>query len=145
MDIFGETWTDHAKKIKENWKSKIKPEDTVILPGDFSWALALEDTYQDFEFLNNLPGKKIMLKGNHDYWWNSLTKLKKYLNENNFQNIEFLQNNSFEADGKIIARNKTMEYIKHRRKRPKNNKQRTNKTRTINPRRNKKIPEKTKK
>lgn len=58
MDIFGENWTDHAKKIKENWKNKIKREDTVILPGDFSWAMALDDTYEDFEFLDSLPRKK---------------------------------------------------------------------------------------
>ena len=116
MDIFGENWTDHAKKIKENWMKKINKEDTVILPGDFSWAMALEDTYQDFKFLNDLPGKKIMLKGNHDYWWNSLAKLQKFLNQNNFQNIEFLHNNAFEIDKKIIARNKTMEHIGSRRK-----------------------------
>ena len=93
MDIFG--WGNHAEKIKQNWRENVKPEDTVILPGDFSWAMALEETYQDFQFLNELPGRKILSKGNHDYWWNTITKMKKYLLENGFDTIDFLQNNSY--------------------------------------------------
>ena len=103
MDIFGNNWTNHEEKIKEDWINKVKDEDLVLLPGDFSWAMNLEDTYKDFEYLNNLPGKKIMLKGNHDYWWNSLTKLNNFLKENCFNNIDFLHNNSYEFDGRIIA------------------------------------------
>ena len=103
MDIFGNNWENHAEKIRNNWIEKVKPEDTVILPGDFSWATYLEDTKADFEFLNSLPGKKIMSKGNHDYWWTTVTKMKKYLKENNFENIDFLYNNSFLIEDKIIA------------------------------------------
>ena len=103
MDIFGGNWTNHEAKIKEDWTSKVKNDDLVLLPGDFSWAMNLEDTYRDFEYLNNLPGKKLMLKGNHDYWWNSITKLNKFLEENNFKNIEFLYNNAYEFEDKIIA------------------------------------------
>ncbi len=103
MDIFGENWEDHSEKIREDWISKIKEEDLVLLPGDFSWSMQLKNTYKDFEYLNSLPGKKIMLKGNHDYWWTTLASMKRYLEENNFKNIEFLQNNSFEYEGKIIA------------------------------------------
>ena len=103
MDIFGGNWTNHEMKIKEDWMKNVKEKDLVLLPGDFSWAMALEDTYKDFEYLNSLPGKKIMLKGNHDYWWNSLKKLNEYLEQNNFKNIEFLYNNSYEFDGKIIC------------------------------------------
>ena len=66
MDIFGIQWENHAEKIKGNWISKVKQTDTVILPGDFSWATYLEETYEDFKFLNDLPGKKILSKGNHD-------------------------------------------------------------------------------
>ncbi len=103
MNIFGENWEKHYEKIKENWLRKVKDEDTVILPGDFSWATYLEESEKDFEFLNNLPGKKILLKGNHDYWWTTVTKMKKFLEEKNFQNIDFLYNNSFLIENKIIA------------------------------------------
>ena len=101
MDIFG--WGNHSEKIKKNWLEKVKNEDTVILPGDFSWATYLQDTYKDFEYLNNLPGKKILSKGNHDYWWTTVTSMKKYLKQNNFENIDFLYNNSFFVEDKIIV------------------------------------------
>ena len=103
MDIFGNNWENHAEKIKLNWLEKVKKEDTVILPGDFSWATYLEDTYKDFEFLNSLPGNKIMSKGNHDYWWATVTSMKKYLRENDFNNIEFLYNNAYLVENKIIV------------------------------------------
>lgn len=103
MDIFGYNWENHAERIKNNWIKKVKEEDTVILPGDFSWATYLEDTYKDFEYLNSLPGKKIMSKGNHDYWWTTLTSMRKYLKENNFENIDFLYNNSYFIENKIIV------------------------------------------
>lgn len=101
MDIFG--WGNHADKVKENWKNQITENDTVILPGDFSWAMSLEDSYKDFEFLNSLPGSKILLKGNHDYWWNSVTKMNNFIKQNNFENIFFLHNNSFCVENKIIV------------------------------------------
>lgn len=103
MDIFGTGWQGYTEKIKENWNQKVKPEDTVILAGDFSWATYLEETYKDFEYLCALPGKKIMLKGNHDYWWTTVTSMKKYLEDNNFNNIDFLYNNSFLIENKIIV------------------------------------------
>ena len=103
MDIFGIKWENHAEKIKNNWIEKVKDNDTVILPGDFSWATYLEETYNDFKYLNSLPGKKILLKGNHDYWWTTVTSMKRYLKENNFENIDFLFNNSFLIENKIIA------------------------------------------
>lgn len=103
MDIFGFNWENHAEKIKENWINKVKPEDVVILPGDFSWATYLEETYKDFEYLCSLPGKKIMSKGNHDYWWTTLTSMRKYLHENGFENIDFLYNNSYLVENKIIV------------------------------------------
>lgn len=101
MDIFG--WKDYESKIKENWNSKVKENDLVILGGDFSWSMDLEDTYKDFEFIHNLPGKKILIKGNHDYWWGTLTKMKKYINEIGFNDINFLYNNSYEFEGKLIC------------------------------------------
>lgn len=103
MDIFGGNWEGYTDKLKEDWGIKVKPEDTVILAGDFSWATYLEDAYKDFEFINNLPGKKILLKGNHDYWWTTLKSMREYLQENSFENIDFLYNNSFLVEDKVIV------------------------------------------
>ena len=103
MDVFGKTWEEHTEKIKQNWINKVTDNDLVILPGDFSWSTYLEDTYMDFKYLNSMPGKKILLKGNHDYWWTSLKKMREYLKENDFTNIDFLYNNSYEFEDKIIA------------------------------------------
>ena len=103
MDIFGVNWENHAEKIKEDWLKKVSDNDLVLLPGDFSWAMYLEDTYQDFEYLNSLPGKKLLLKGNHDYWWTTLKKMREYLKKNNFKNIDFIYNNSYLFEDKIIA------------------------------------------
>lgn len=103
MDIFGENWENHEKKIEDNWRKKVTEKDLVILPGDFSWAMKLEDTFQDFQYLNSLPGKKLLLKGNHDYWWNTLTKMRNYLKENNFENIDFIQNNYYEYENTVIT------------------------------------------
>ena len=103
MNIFGDNWNNHTEKIKQSWEKNVKPEDTVILAGDFSWATYLEDAKLDFTYINNLPGRKILLKGNHDYWWTTVTHMKNFLQENNFQNIDFLYNNSYCIDNKLIV------------------------------------------
>ncbi len=103
MDIFGNNWGNHSEKIRKDWESKVKEEDLVLLPGDFSWETYLKDTYEDFSFLNNLPGKKLLLKGNHDYWWTTVTSMRKFLMENDFKNIDFIYNNSYEYDGYVIT------------------------------------------
>ena len=103
MNIFGDNWNGHADKIRKNWIEKVNKEDFVVLPGDFSWAMYLKDTYKDFEYLEKLPGNKILLKGNHDYWWSGLSKMNEYLKENNFNNINFLYNNSYLVEDKIIV------------------------------------------
>lgn len=103
MEVFGDNWYNYEEKIENNWKENVKEEDIVILPGDFSWAMYLEDTIKDFQFINNLPGKKILLKGNHDYWWTTNTNMRKFLSENNIKNIDFLYNNSYEFENKIIV------------------------------------------
>ena len=101
MDIFG--WGDHISIIEKDWKEKVKEDDTVILAGDFSWATYLEDTKMDFEYINKLPGKKILLEGNHDYWWNTLSKMRTFIDENKFSNIDFLRNNGYLIEDKIIV------------------------------------------
>ena len=103
MNIFGNNWDNHEEKIKNDWIKKVKQEDTVMLIGDFSWAMKIEDAYLDFKYIEQLPGKKILLKGNHDYWWTTITSMKKYLKENNFKTIDFLYNNSFEIEDKIFV------------------------------------------
>ena len=103
MSIFGDNWENHANKIKNNWKNKVTNNDYVILPGDFSWAMHLKETYKDFQYLNELPGKKILLKGNHDYWWTTLKNMREFVKENNFENIDFLYNNSYLVEDKIIV------------------------------------------
>lgn len=103
MDIFGEHWAGHEEKIRKSWIESVKEEDLVILPGDFSWETYLVDTKLDFDYLNSLTGKKLLLKGNHDYWWTTVTSMKTFLKENNYTNIDFLYNNSYEFDNKIIC------------------------------------------
>jgi len=102
MDIFGVNWENHHEKIADDWKNKVKDTDLVVLPGDFSWAMDLSNTYDDFEYLKSLPGKKLLLKGNHDYWWGTLSKNRNFIKENEFGDIDFIQNNSYLFDDKII-------------------------------------------
>lgn len=101
MDIFG--WNDYEEKISQDWRTNVKEEDLVLLAGDFSWEMKLENTYKDFQFINNLPGKKLLLKGNHDLWWTTLKRMREFLNEKEFNNIDFIYNNSYEFENYIIA------------------------------------------
>lgn len=103
MNIFGDNWENHEQKIKQDWLEKVTKEDLVILPGDFSWAMNLEDAYLDFAYLNCLPGKKLLLKGNHDYWWTTLTKMRAFLQEHDFKNIDFIYNNSYLYENTILT------------------------------------------
>ena len=84
MDIFS-GWTDYTKRLRNNWQKIVSAEDTVIIPGDFSWALKLEDTLPDFEYLNKLNGNKILLKGYHDFWWSTASKINSFLADNKFE------------------------------------------------------------
>lgn len=102
MDIFGERWGNHTEKIRENWQQIVKEDDFVIMPGDFSWGTYLSQTEADFKFIDGLPGKKIMLKGNHDYWWETVTKMKNFLDSIGVQGVDFLHNNSFAIGDKVF-------------------------------------------
>ncbi len=90
MDIFGDKWKNHSDKIKKNWLSKITEEDTVLIAGDISWSLKEQDSRYDLDWVNELPGEKIISKGNHDYWWGSISKLN-----NMYEKTKFLQNNFY--------------------------------------------------
>lgn len=103
MDIFGSEWDHYVDRLQENWQNTVRPDDTVVLPGDFSWATYLSESQADFEFLNRLNGIKILLKGNHDYWWTTKNKLDTFIEEKGYHNIHFLQNNSYLYKGKAIC------------------------------------------
>jgi predicted phosphohydrolase len=99
MDIFGEAWRDHARRMAEAWDSVVKPEDTVLLPGDISWAKKLEEATRDLEWIGVRPGRKLLLRGNHDSWWSSLAKVRRALPEG----CEALQNNSFLVNEWVVV------------------------------------------
>ena len=94
MDVFGETWRDHPEKIKQGF-SALGEDDTCVLCGDLSWGMSLEEAKEDFRFIHELPGKKILLKGNHDYWWRTATKARAFFQENGFDTLDILHNNCF--------------------------------------------------
>lgn len=98
MDIFGDNWNNHHEKIKKNWESKITEEDTVLIAGDISWSINMEEGLEDLKWIHNLPGKKILIKGNHDYWWTSISKLN-----NLYEDMNFIQNNFFKYEGYAIC------------------------------------------
>ena len=102
MDVF-RGWENYVERLKANWTRLIKDSDTVVIPGDISWALKLEETKEDFAFLNSLPGKKIILKGNHDLWWSTSKKLTQFLEENNFSTISFVFNNAVVVEDKAVC------------------------------------------
>lgn len=102
MDIFGGAWVGYMDKLKEGL-SVVGSEDTLVLMGDLSWALGLEDAKADFSWINEIPGRKIILKGNHDYWWSTVRKFEAFCQENGFENFHILHNNHFEYDGIAIC------------------------------------------
>ena len=102
MNIF-RGWDNHTERIEANWRRLVRDEDTVILPGDFSWSLKLADTAPDFAFLHALPGKKLILKGNHDLWWSTSKKINDFLSENGFDSIKTIFNNCSVAEGRAIC------------------------------------------
>lgn len=103
MDVFGARWENHAEKLDAAWREIVSENDTVIIPGDVSWAMTLDEAVEDFSFINSLPGKKIILKGNHDYWWQSMKKLGEFCELHSFSTLSFLHNTAVEAEGFIIC------------------------------------------
>ena len=92
MDVFGGGWTGYVEKLVQGF-ADVQPEDTVVLCGDLSWGMSLPEAKEDFAFLNALPGRKLVLKGNHDYWWTTASKMKKFFEENGFTTFDILHNN----------------------------------------------------
>ena len=102
MDIFGGAWVKYMEKLEESIQI-IRPDDTTVLLGDLSWALDLTEAKADFAWIDRIPGRKIILKGNHDYWWSTATKFYKFCEENGFSNHFILNNNHYEYDGWAIC------------------------------------------
>lgn len=103
MDVFGTSWENYMERLRLNWNDIVKTNDTVIIGGDVSWATYLGECEKDFGYIHSLNGKKIILKGNHDYWWESISKLNNYVSSNGFESISFLYNNSYNIDGIAIC------------------------------------------
>ncbi|HZJ83796.1 MAG TPA: metallophosphoesterase [Clostridia bacterium] len=99
MDIFGSHWENHWDKIKKNWLNIVEADDIVLIPGDISWAMHLEEALEDLEDIGNLPGKKIMIKGNHDYWWSSISRIRNVLHDSIFA----IQNDSLYLEPLSLA------------------------------------------
>ena len=102
MDIF-RGWTDYTERLQKNWNAVVGEGDSVVVPGDISWAMSFEQAEKDFQFLNSLNGTKYILKGNHDYWWNTMSKMTKFLDENGFDTIKIVHNNAFSVEGFAIG------------------------------------------
>ena len=103
MEVFGKRWDNYIKRIENNWRRLVTNEDTVIIPGDVSWALSLDEALSDLKFIDSLPGKKILGKGNHDFWWATMKKHREFFDKNGIETIDFLFNNAHETEDFIIA------------------------------------------
>lgn len=103
MEIFGARWSGYVSKLERNWRAVIGEKDTVVIPGDISWALCPEEAEADLRFLDALPGKKILGKGNHDFWWSTMRKQNALCERLGLHTLSFLFNNAYEADGYILT------------------------------------------
>lgn len=102
MDVFP-GWDHYTDRIAENWQKLVTPEDTVVIAGDISWAMDIRETIKDFSFINALSGRKLLLKGNHDYWWTTRGKMDRFLAESGFDTMSILHNNYYTADGTALC------------------------------------------
>ncbi len=103
MEVFGSGWDNYINRIYENWHSLVDEEDTVLIGGDISWEMHLADCRKDFEFINNLPGRKLLFKGNHDFWWESMSKMEAFLADNGFTTLSFVNNNAVICEDCLIT------------------------------------------
>ena len=103
MDVFGNRWQDYANKLDKGWRSVITDKDTVVIAGDVSWGISLEEAKKDLLYIDSLPGQKIISKGNHDYWWSTAAKINAFFEENNITSIRTMHNNAFVIDDVTIC------------------------------------------
>ena len=103
MDIFGPRWERHTERIYEQWTDTVRAEDTVVVAGDLSWGMGIAEAEEDLRFLDALPGRKIVLKGNHDYWWMTMKKLREFRERIGLKTVSFLYNNAFAAEEFVLC------------------------------------------
>ncbi|MBR3141897.1 MAG: metallophosphoesterase, partial [Clostridiales bacterium] len=96
-------WDNYVSRIKENWEAVVTDEDTVLIPGDISWATYVDHAEEDFRFISELPGRKLLSRGNHDYWWTTMKKMEEFFEQKGFNNLEFIRTNVAEAEGCLIS------------------------------------------
>lgn len=103
MHVFGARWANYTERLEKNWRALVTDSDTVIIPGDISWELTIEDAASDFRFLESLPGQKIISKGNHDFFWSTARKMNAFFEKEGIRSIRLLHNNAYEVEDFIIA------------------------------------------
>lgn len=103
MEVFGKRWLGYMDKIKTNWEAVVTDADTVVIPGDISWAMNLDEALEDFLFLDSLPGQKLIGKGNHDFWWTTNRKMSRFFEEHDIKSIHILNNNAYVVEDSIIC------------------------------------------
>ena len=103
MDVFGPAWNDHVERLEKNWREKITSSDTVLIPGDISWGISMEEALADLRFIDELPGTKILSKGNHDYWWGTTKKVEDFMAANGLTTLKILKNKGFVVENTLIA------------------------------------------
>ena len=103
MEVFGSSWDGYISKIRESWESTVTDSDTVLIPGDISWATYIEKAEEDFRFISGLPGRKLLSRGNHDYWWTTMKKMEGFFAEKGFADLEFVRTNVVEVEDCLIS------------------------------------------
>ncbi|WOC31020.1 MULTISPECIES: metallophosphoesterase [Caproicibacterium] len=102
MDVFA-GWENYTKRLEDNWRALVQPEDTVVIAGDISWAMKLQEAEADFRFLEQLPGRKLILKGNHDLWWSTRKKLETFLSDKGFSSISIVHNSAVRVGDQTVC------------------------------------------
>ncbi|MBQ7909172.1 MAG: metallophosphoesterase [Clostridia bacterium] len=103
MEKFGKRWLGYTEKLRKNWEAVVTPADTVVIPGDISWAMKLEEALSDFQFMESLPGTKLIGKGNHDFWWTTASKMNTFFEENHISSVKILNNNAYFVEDQVLC------------------------------------------
>ena len=103
MEVFGHHWGDYISRVKENWENIVTEDDTVLIPGDISWATYIDKAEEDFRFISELPGRKLLCRGNHDYWWTTIKKMEEFFAEKGLTNLAFVRTNAVMVEDTVIT------------------------------------------
>ena len=103
MEVFGRRWQGYVDKLRQNWEAVVTENDTVVIPGDISWAMKLEESLPDFRFIEGLPGQKLIGKGNHDFWWTTAAKMNTFFEKNGITSVRILNNNAYLVENHVLC------------------------------------------